>query len=236
MAKILTFSFDDGTLQDIRLIELMNKYGIKSTFNLNSGLLGKAHSIEREGKEIDHTEIEERLIAKVYAGHEIAVHTRTHPSLWDLDKAGVIDEVEGDRVALEALCGYPIVGMAYPGGPFYNEFVIKTILQNSPIRYARNVKSDHLFDFPPRLMEWKPTCAFEDKKLFELVDTFLNAPPAQDLLFYIWGHAFEFDQNQSWDRVEEFFIKMGGRSDVLYLTNAQVLAYMDEHAIPYKAD
>jgi len=35
LKKAITFSFDDGVVQDIRLIELMNKYGLKSTFNLN---------------------------------------------------------------------------------------------------------------------------------------------------------------------------------------------------------
>ena len=39
--KAVTFSYDDGTTQDIRLIELLNKYGLKSTFNLNSGLFSK---------------------------------------------------------------------------------------------------------------------------------------------------------------------------------------------------
>ena len=40
--KAITFSYDDGVTQDIRLIELMNKYGLKGTFNLNSELLGKS--------------------------------------------------------------------------------------------------------------------------------------------------------------------------------------------------
>lgn len=35
--KAVTFSFDDGVTQDIRLIEIFNKYGLKGTFNLNSG-------------------------------------------------------------------------------------------------------------------------------------------------------------------------------------------------------
>ena len=37
--KILTFSFDDGVTQDIRLIEMFDRYGLKGTFNLNSGLI-----------------------------------------------------------------------------------------------------------------------------------------------------------------------------------------------------
>ena len=31
--KTVTFSYDDGITQDIRLIELLNKYGLKCTFN-----------------------------------------------------------------------------------------------------------------------------------------------------------------------------------------------------------
>ena len=34
--KAVTFSYDDGVTQDIRLIELLNKYHLKCTFNLNS--------------------------------------------------------------------------------------------------------------------------------------------------------------------------------------------------------
>mgnify|MGYP002513618435 CR=1 FL=1 len=35
--KSVTFSFDDGVTQDIRLIEILNKYGLKGTFNINAG-------------------------------------------------------------------------------------------------------------------------------------------------------------------------------------------------------
>ena len=34
--KVLTLSYDDGVVQDIRLIEIMNRYGLKGTFNINS--------------------------------------------------------------------------------------------------------------------------------------------------------------------------------------------------------
>ena len=37
--KAITFSFDDAIVDDIRLVEILNKYGLKATFNLNSGHL-----------------------------------------------------------------------------------------------------------------------------------------------------------------------------------------------------
>ena len=48
--KAVTFSFDDGITQDIRLIELFNKYGLKGTFNLNSERLGLNSTLTRNGK------------------------------------------------------------------------------------------------------------------------------------------------------------------------------------------
>lgn len=37
--KAITFSFDDGNLDDVRLVEILNKYNLKATFNLNSSML-----------------------------------------------------------------------------------------------------------------------------------------------------------------------------------------------------
>ena len=36
--RVLTFSYDDGISQDMRLVQLFNLYGMKGTFNLNSGI------------------------------------------------------------------------------------------------------------------------------------------------------------------------------------------------------
>ena len=35
-SKVITVCYDDGVVQNIRLIEIMNKYGLKGAFNLNS--------------------------------------------------------------------------------------------------------------------------------------------------------------------------------------------------------
>ena len=76
--KALTFSFDDGVVQDIKAIEILNKYGLKATFNLNSGLLSKtiAHS---NGMMV--ARVNKNDVAKIYSGHEVAVHTINHPNL-----------------------------------------------------------------------------------------------------------------------------------------------------------
>ena len=103
--KAITFSYDDGIAQDIRLIELLNKYGLKSTFNLNSAQLGNHTMIVREGKDIHFNKIAKEDIKTVYAGHEIASHTFTHPHLNNLDMGGIAYEVIKDRELLEEKTG-----------------------------------------------------------------------------------------------------------------------------------
>ena len=56
--KAVTFSYDDGVTQDRRLIELLDKYGLKATFNLNSQLLGNPGSLVQErGIVVNHTKV-----------------------------------------------------------------------------------------------------------------------------------------------------------------------------------
>ena len=52
--KAITFSYDDGVTQDIRFIELLNKYGLKCTFNLNSDLLGLPGELIRDDARVRH--------------------------------------------------------------------------------------------------------------------------------------------------------------------------------------
>ena len=40
-AKALTMSYDDGKIQDERLVSIFNRYGIRGTFNLNYGMIDK---------------------------------------------------------------------------------------------------------------------------------------------------------------------------------------------------
>ena len=80
--KAFTLSYDDGVTQDIRLIELLEKYNLKCTFNLNSGLGYRANRIDND------------KIREIYKNHEVAVHTKTHPNLTGLDDNEVINQVE----------------------------------------------------------------------------------------------------------------------------------------------
>ncbi|MBO5127231.1 MAG: polysaccharide deacetylase family protein, partial [Clostridia bacterium] len=98
--KAVTFSYDDGVTQDQRLIKIFEKYGLKCTFNLNSGLLGRPGSLIREDVTVAHVKPRACEVRRIYEGHEIAVHTLTHPALSNLSDEDVVREVEEDRIAL----------------------------------------------------------------------------------------------------------------------------------------
>lgn len=222
--KAVTFSFDDGVTQDIRLVEILNRYHLKGTFNINSGLLGLPNQLVRNDVKINHTKIKASEVKTLYAGHEIAVHSLTHPTLVGLGEETIIRQVEEDRKALEGLCGYPIVGMAYPNGP-NDDRVAAIIANNSPIKYSRTVTSTHSFTVQKEnLLRYNPTVYYIEDCLEELVDKFLASESDEDQLLYIWGHSYEMDANLiSWEKFEEICKKLAFRNDVFYGTNKEVL-------------
>ena len=223
--KALTFSFDDGVSQDRKLIEILDRYGLKATFNINSGFFGCEGELVRNGVPVRHDKLTREDALAVYAGHEIAAHTVTHPFLPHLADERVIAEVENDRLALGDLFGGEIVGMAYPcGGANHDSRVEKLVREHSGCRYARTIESSGNFEFPEDLYALKPTVYYIDTdEMFVLGKQFLELETEEPKLFYIWGHSYELDAWNFWDRFEEFCKMIGGKEDIFYGTNREVL-------------
>lgn len=227
MKKTLTFSFDDGVIQDIRLIELLNKYGMKATFNLNSSLLGLKGSLNIGGKMVSHDKVNIEDVKYIYEGHEVAAHTLTHPNLALMtEKKEIIHQVEEDRMKLSSLCGYEVIGMAYPcGGVNYNAFVSDAIRKHTGIKFARTIVSNRNFSKQENLYEFKPTVYFyvEFEEMFRLGKQFIDLKVEKPQTFYVWGHSYEFDVDDGWKKFEAFLEMMSGREDICYCTNRDAL-------------
>ena len=225
--KAITFSYDDCTLQDIRLTELFNKYGIKATFNVNSELLGTKNELIREGVLVNHDKIEAKDVKRIFKGHEIAVHTLTHPRLQEIeDDNEVIRQVEQDRIALSKLVDYEVVGMAYPCNGNDADRVADIIRRHTGVKYARTTISTMNFEPQTNLLQFNPTIhrvVFDD--MFRLGEEFLALKPDTPKIYYIWGHSFEFDIFDTWDKMEEFLKMMSGMDDIFYGTNREVLIH-----------
>lgn len=213
--KAITFSFDDGVRQDIRLIEILNKYGLKATFNLNSKRLGFENVINANE------------VRSVYAGHEIAAHTLTHARLTELNDTEIVRQVENDRATLSELTGYEVLGLAYPGGGVnHSPHVANVIRKNTGIKYARVWETNHSFLPQEDLYCFKGTVDIynEEKLLYKLADDFLSLQTDTPSVFYLWGHAYEFDyRTGSWENFETFCSYISNKQDIFYGTNKDVL-------------
>lgn len=224
--KAMTMSYDDGVTQDRKLIDLFNKYGIKGTFNLNSGMFGNEDSFYIKDKKAIHNHVSKEEVASLYEGHETAVHTVTHPFLERLPKELVLKEVLEDKENIEDLVGYPVRGMAYPYGT-YNADVIE-VLKAAGIEYSRTVNSHGLYKIPDKYLEWDPTAHHLSENLMKTGRDFVELNDNGKLnLLYVWGHSYELDVFDKWGFMEEFLKLTGGRKDIWYATNIEILDYIN---------
>ena len=225
--KAITFSYDDGVTQDKRLVELFNKYGMKATFNLNSELLGKDGHLIREGMWVSHIKVAPSEVRELYAGHEIAVHTLTHPNLAEVtDDEEIVRQVERDRENLSELAGYEVTGMAYPGGGVnFTLHAAEVIAKRTGVKYARTTVCNYAFERQNDLYQFQPTVyhIMEMDKMFELGREFLELESDRQQIFYIFGHSYEFDYHDTWKKFEGFLEMMAGRDDIFYGTNREIL-------------
>ena len=231
LSKALTLSYDDGVVQDRRLVALCNQYGVKCTFNLNSGTLGRIETANPPGKEpLDISCVRPEEVAALYAGHEVAGHGLYHSSLPDIGTPGAMLEIIEDRRKLEELAGRTVQSFAYPFGVFNED--VKTLLRMAGYRSARTVVSTGGFALPRDFLEWDATCHHDDPRLMELAETFCEGGPGSVFslspqLFYLWGHAYEFDGNHNWDVIERFLAYVAAhRAHIWFATNGEIVNYV----------
>ncbi|MEF2243733.1 MULTISPECIES: polysaccharide deacetylase family protein [unclassified Paenibacillus] len=209
--KAACFSFDDGREQDRRLVDLMNQYGLKGTFHLNTGFLGREGYIAAEE------------VRQLYLGHEVSAHTVNHPFLEQSPQEQVIEEILSNRAELEALVGYPVRGMSYPYGT-YNDSVVAA-LPAVGIEYARTVQSHGQFVMPANLLTWHPTC--HHKGMVEAARQFVDSKSRYSRmeLLFVWGHSFEFDNDNNWELVDQLGSVLEESTGIWMATMSELVSY-----------
>lgn len=231
LAKALTFSYDDGVEQDERLVSILNKYGMKGTFNLNSGCYAEPGRVWEPGR-IHRPLSGDRVYALFRDGvHEVAVHSLTHPYLDELPAAVAAHEVLTDRVNLERQFGRIVRGMAYPMGTYSDETV--EVVKSCGIAYARTTKETQDFKIPTDWLRLHPTCRHSHPQLMELAEKFVTTDPEgrkQAKLFFLWGHSYEFERDDNWQLIEDFTAYMAQYADKLwYATNIEICDYVEDY-------
>lgn len=225
-SKALTFSYDDGVRADKKLISVLNKYGLKGTFNLNSRLFDC---------ECWHGRMDEERTYLTFCNqsHEVALHGARHVFLEKVPLPEAAVELMQNRVYLEGKFNRIVRGLAYAYNS-YNQDVLN-ILPALGIAYARTTKATRSFALPENFYEWHPTCHHTDPELLNLAEKFLSQSPENELkhreprLFYVWGHSYEFDDDNNWEVIESFAEKVGGRKDIWYATNIEIYEYVQAY-------
>ncbi len=219
--KALTFSYDDGVVADRRLVKIVTDHGLKGTFNINSGRFAEG------GWRITADEVRELYIPN---GHEVACHALTHPFLDRENRQVALFEVTEDRRNLEALTGGMVRGMAYPYGTYNDETV--EALRMAGIAYCRTVAATRNFNIPTDWLRMPATCHHKDPQFPELAKRFVTQSPDEvsgnrdAWLFYVWGHSYEFDNDDNWQVIEDFADTVSGKEDVWYATNIEIYDYV----------
>lgn len=206
--KCVTFSFDDGAKEDIRLSKLFNKYNMKCTFNLSDCLLRVM------GDDFLET----------YFGHEVACHGAEHLRIVEHTDEEIIKEITFNRKNLEALTGYSVKGHAYAGG-YHDDHSIE-VLKKCGIVYGRTTMDTGEFGLPTDFLRWHPTC--QQKHALEFAQKFVNTENDGSLkLLYIWGHSFEFREEKDWETFENALKILAKDKDIWYATNMEVYNFIN---------
>lgn len=224
--KAFSVSYDDGVLQDVRFVNLLNQYGLKGTFNLNSGLM------ENEFEWIHETgcivkRLSKENVLSLYDGHEVASHTLTHPFMQEKTENEIMKELETDKKNLEKLFGSKIKGFAVPFD-YYSD-LIESCVKKCGFEYAR-ISEESLSFAPHKNSEinyhrWKSTIFHLDASLEKLTEDFIQTDE-ELALFQIAGHTYDFDTENMWDKIETILKKISLQKDILPMTTIEIIDYL----------
>ncbi len=227
--KAVTLSYDDGMVQDRKMIKILNEHKMKCTFHLNSGRIGT------DGRFVTADEIK-----RLYAGHEVSLHTRTHPSVEYIPQENLVYEVMDDRQSLEKMSGRIVNGLSYPNGSFSKD--VADTLRKLGVVYARTTLGTGEFSLPEDFLLWHPTIHHlrglkpykygmkpDHDIMLKYARSFVqySEGPKNMPILYIWGHSYEFDEiEDAWDALENFCDYICEIKNIWFATNIEVYNYV----------
>jgi hypothetical protein len=213
---LITTSWDDGHPSDLRVADLLSKYGMQATFYVPT--------FNREGRQVmSATEI--RTLAQSF---EIGGHTRDHVPLTECTPAQAEVQIRENRDYLSNLLGKRIEGFAYVRGK--HDQAAREIVSRVGFAYARTTANLECRMIPD-VLRVPTTLQFYPHSLSVRLRNFLRHGPSPDRLsiminaargdslsgaclnaafaarsqgrfFHLWGHSWELDEFGLWGELE----------------------------------
>ncbi len=241
---LVTTSWDDGHVLDVRLSALLKKYGIKGTFYISP----KDHEIAPENR------LSDKQIHELAKDFEIGAHTMTHPRLTRVSDSRAKNEIDESKLYLEQVSGKKITSFCYPCGVYKPKHV--KMLQKSGFTYGRTIQR-HFFSTGSSLEAhttlhtynhwldlWK-IASFANFNLIKTIKYFQWDNLAKAMfdrtlenggVFHLWGHSWEIEKHGDWEKLENILTYIAHKQNVNYVSNSEVSTQERKKvliAIPY---
>ncbi|MDY4041442.1 MAG: polysaccharide deacetylase family protein [Collinsella sp.] len=230
--KCFTCSFDDGTVEDARITEMLRDRGLAATFNLNPGLFGQGDDLAHVAYRVRHEKIARDQIAEVYRGFEVAVHGYSHARLGSVGKPMAAYEIVRAKAELEEIVREPVRGMAWPVSSSPRDRAeLSDLVRSCGICYGRTTRRS--FDcrgIPEDFLFWDAACSFVQPEMEGVLKRFCGPLEVGSYqtpyLLYVWGHGYEATGLDAWKALEDLLDAVAGRDDTWSASNIEVFDYV----------
>lgn len=198
--KILA-SFDDGTVEDLRVADLLNKYEIPAIFYfpVYPEVVNERHGRKSLNNEQRHE------VANLF---EIGSHTLTHPLLTRVATSLAAHEIEVSRKLLQEEFGQDINSFCYPRG--YSNPELQMMVKLAGYTSARSTLVGHIHESEnPYFIQTTVHVACNRKEYGgmqwldyakKMLDEAIKTPGS---IYYLFGHSWEINQNEGWHDFED---------------------------------
>jgi peptidoglycan-N-acetylglucosamine deacetylase len=230
---LVTTSWDDGHVLDLRLADLLGSRGLPGTFYV------APRNVELPTAE----RLSAAETARLAEDFEIGGHTLNHRRLARLTDDEAWDEVVAGKSALEQVIGAPLTSFCYPGGEygaghpdmvaragFSTARTVRRWVGRPSLRFEMATTMHcyrHLVDGPPIARFTRGNLRLAARLYTdwdELAIRLFDSVAAQGGVFHLWGHSWEIDRNGDWARLERVLDHIAGRDEIAYASNSEVAA------------
>ena len=201
---------------------LLNKYGLKGTFNLNSQLMEQEFEwVHPNGMVVKR--LSRNAVRHLYDGHEIASHTLTHPFLNDKSESELLWEIGEDKRRLEELFGREVAGFGVPFD-YYDQRVADCVKQCG-FEYGRMSEETRNYCPWEKPYFWRCGIFHLAPELDEYVEGFFRTDE-ELALCQIVGHSYDLDAADLWDKLEQILKRVSEDEDILSMTHLEIVRYL----------
>lgn len=238
--SIVTTSWDDGHPLDLRLADLLSRYGLAATFYVP--------------RESGRPAMDSAEIRSLSAQFEIGAHTLDHRALDQLNDDAARQQMSGSRDWIQQITGRPCQALCFPAGKFHPRQL--SLVREAGFRSARTVQllstdfprqieglallSTSVQAFPHSPLTYlrnalkrrslgnlvRARALFYRHDWRELALRLLWQTLHRGGVFHLWGHSWEIEEQHEWERLEELLAVIAKNRDKLaIMTNSELATH-----------